>query len=373
MNSFALPDIVAVTLITIHFGVPLLYYLYAKMVWLPRTWNINVDSTYKPKVTIIVPTYNEAKFTEKKLNNIYEQNYPRDKLEVIVVDSASTDNTPVIVREWAKKHPELNLKIIEETERKGKAVALNTALEHSTGEVVIITDADAWWPSNSTISEVAKWFADPIVGAVSCLKNPAGSSIAGVEEGYRQYYNVLRLAESKAWSTPIFHGELAAFKKELLDKLGGFPADIGADDSHTATKIALMGYRAIAPETIWCIETIPQDRDYHSWRVRRAQHLILHFLKTLRLKHKTPKTFMKILGVEAYLHLSNPWLLVVVALMLFYGVFAESIVSLTLLALGVILLAYRPYRSWITSQIYLTIAALRNLYTKDLVWKKESK
>jgi cellulose synthase/poly-beta-1,6-N-acetylglucosamine synthase-like glycosyltransferase len=367
-------DVLALTLIIMHFGIPLLYYWYSKTKWLPRPWNINVNPSYLPRITIIVPTYNEAKFVERKLDNIYEQEYPRDKLEVIVVDSASTDNTPTIVRKWAERHPDLNLKLIEEHERGGKARALNTALGYtSTGEIVIITDVDAWWPFKNTLSEVAKWFADPIVGAVSCLKNPAGTGVAGVEEGYRQYYNILRLAESKAWATPIFHGELVAFRKELLEKLGGLPTDIGADDSHTATRIALMGYRAITPETIWCVESIPQGKDYHSWRIRRAQHLIQHFLKTLKLKHKTSKTFKKILGVEAYLHILNPWLLIIVALLLICGVFMKSLVSLLLLALGVILLAYRPYRLWITLQIYLTIATLRNLYTKELVWKKESK
>ena len=48
-----------------------------------------MDPNYTPKILIIVPTYNEAGFIEKKLSNIYEQEYPRGKLEVIVIDSAS--------------------------------------------------------------------------------------------------------------------------------------------------------------------------------------------------------------------------------------------------------------------------------------------
>ena len=366
-------EYLAIILAATHFIVPLAYYWYMKVKWLNKPWDIKIDPNYKPKTTIIVPTYNEAKLIEKKLDNIYQQGYPGDKLEVIVVDSASDDGTPELVKEWTREHPDLNLKLIEEPERRGKAVALNTALKHTTGEIVIITDADAWWPSTNTISEVVKWFSDPIVGAVSCLKRPTGAGLAGVEQGYRQYYNVLRLAESKAWATPIFHGELAAFRKELLDKLGGFPTDVGADDSHTAIRIALMGYRAITPKTLWCVESIPQGKDYHSWRIRRAQHLIQHFLKTLKLKHKTSKTFKKILRIEAYLHLLNPWLLITTTLLLIYGVFTKSIVSLFLLALGVILLAYRPYRSWISSQVYLSIGTIENLYSKEIVWTKQNK
>jgi len=98
-----------------------------------------------------------------------------------------------------------------------------------------------------------------------------GSGAAGVEEGYRQYYNVLRVAESKVYATPIFHGELAAFKTNLLKGLDGFPTDIGADDSHTATKISLKGFRAIIPDDLWVEKRVPEEK-YFSWRIRRAQH-----------------------------------------------------------------------------------------------------
>jgi len=60
-----------------------------------------VDPGYRPRVTVIVPTFNEAGFIEVKLDNIYGQDYLRGRLEVIVVDSASSDGTPEIVRRWA--------------------------------------------------------------------------------------------------------------------------------------------------------------------------------------------------------------------------------------------------------------------------------
>ena len=83
------------------------------------------------------------------------------------------------------------------------------------------------------------WFSDPIVGAVACLKIPASKGLMSVEEGYREFYNVVRLAESKKHSIPVFHGELAAFRRSLLESVGEFPTNIGADDSHIAAKIAL--------------------------------------------------------------------------------------------------------------------------------------
>jgi len=363
----------ALVLAVVHFGTPLAYYWYAKTRWLPRPWNIRVDGNYRPKVTVIVPTYNEAGFIEKKLNNIYEQEYPKDKLEVIIVDSASDDGTPELVRKWVSGHPNVNLKLIEEAERRGKALALNLALKEAHGDIVIIADADAWWPSRETLKEVMKWFVDPVVGAVSCLKKPADAGVAGVEEGYRRYYNVLRLAESKAWSTPIFHGELAAFRRSLLENLNGFPTDIGADDSHTASRIALMGYRAIIPEGLWVEEAVPNE-GYFRWRVRRAQHLIQHFARTFKKIGQAPKEFRVVLAIESFLHLANPFLLLASTVLLIVSVLINHpLIALSILALGVALLAIKQYRTWIVQQFHLIVASLRNLWSREIVWSKQVK
>ncbi|OYT57537.1 MAG: glycosyl transferase [Desulfurococcales archaeon ex4484_217_2] len=366
-------DIIAITLAIIHFGVPVAYYYYMKTKYLNKPWNINFNPSYEPKITIIVPTYNEAKLIEKKLDNIHEQDYPRNKLEIIVVDSGSTDRTPELVKKWAKKHPDMNLKLIVEKVRRGKAYALNNALKHATGEIVVITDVDSLWPDRETLRKTVNWFSDPMVGAVSCLKKPVGSGVRGVEESYRQYYNVLRIAESKAYATPIFHGELAAFRRDLLEKVGGFPTDIGADDSHTATRIALMGYRAITPEDQWAEELVP-NKGYFWWKVRRAQHLIQHFIKTLQEIGKAPKEFRKILVAEAFLHIVNPYLLLASTIPLMMNIaLAQSLVALALLILGIALLVMEPYRTWITQQIHLITASIRNLWTKETAWNKQVK
>ncbi|RLG78824.1 MAG: glycosyltransferase family 2 protein, partial [Thermoprotei archaeon] len=365
-------ELLALTLASIHFGTPLLYYYHLKRRYLNKPWNIKTDENYKPKVTIIVPTYNEAKLIEKKLDNIYEQEYPRDKLEVIVIDSASTDGTPELVRRWMKKRPDIDLKLITENERRGKAYALNHALKHATGEIAIITDVDALWP-NKTLMKSLKWFADPIVGAVSCLKKPVGSNVKGIEKYYRQYYNILRVAESKAHSTPIFHGELAAFRRSLLEKLSGFPTDLGADDSHTATQIALMRYRAIIPEDLWVEEIVPNE-NYFWWRIRRAQHLIQHFARTLREIRQAPMKFRKILAIESFLHLANPFLLLVATILLIVStLITYSLTALSILALGAILLTIKQYRIWTIQQLYLIVASLRNLWSKEIVWSKQVK
>jgi cellulose synthase/poly-beta-1,6-N-acetylglucosamine synthase-like glycosyltransferase len=362
----------AVALALLHFGAPLAYYCYLRSKWLRKPWGVRRDPGYKPKVSIIVPTYNEAALIESKLDDIARQDYPRELMEVIVVDSASADGTPEKVEEWARRNPGLKLVLVREPARKGKAFALNNALRYASGEVVAITDADSKWASRDTLSNAVSWLGDPSVGAVTCLKLPAGKGVAGVEEGYREYYNAVRLAESKAHSTPVFHGELALFRRELLEELGGFLTSLGADDSHTATRIALMGYRSIAVDDAWCVESVPSS-GYHKWRVRRAQHLVQHFAATLRHMRRAPGEFRKILAAEAYLHVFNPWMLLLAAAILLYQAVKLSVAAAALLALGATLLAYRPYRTWVATQAYLVVASIRNLWTKEIAWEKQAK
>jgi len=364
-------ETLAIILAATHFMIPLTYYLHAKTRWLPKPWDLKVDKNYKPKVTVIIPTYNESKLIKEKLNNIYEQDYPKELIEIVVVDSASTDGTPKLVEEWDSRHKDVELKLVVENERRGKAFALNNALRYASGEVVVIADADALWPRDA-LTKAVKWLSNPLVGAVSCLKKPLSSGTTGIEAGYREYYNVLRVAESKAYSTPIFHGELAAFKKDLLEKVGGFPTDVGADDSHTATKIALIGFRAIIPDDLWVEEMVPNEK-YFSWRVRRAQHLVQHFIKALRTE-KTHGRLKRVLLAEGYLHLVNPWVLAVATVLLMISAIAyRSLVSWAVLALGLLPIVLEPYRTWVTMQLCLIAGSVRNLYTKEIVWTKQSK
>ncbi|WP_440059989.1 glycosyltransferase [Thermogladius sp. 4427co] len=364
-------DFIGLSLALAHFTVPLAYYAYI-VKYYRRPWDIGLEPGYKPRVTVIVPTYNEARLIERRLDNIYSQDYPRDLLEVIVVDSASTDGTVEKVAEWCRRHPDIAVRIVREGERRGKGFALNNALKYCSGEIIVVTDADSEWVGRDCLSKAVSWFSNPTVGAVSCVKTPASSGLAGVEEGYRGFYNIMRVGESKAWSTPVFHGELAAYRRSLLEEIGGFPTDIGADDSYTATRIALMGYRAIIPGDIACLELVP-SRGYHKWRIRRAQHLVQHFWKILRARHKAPKRFKTVLYAETYLHLFNPWILLAAAILLAASAATGSLLAILLLTLGLALLLFKPYRTWIATQLYLIAAAVRNLWTRELAWEKTLK
>jgi len=371
LELYTTPDLIALTLVLAHLAIPLVYYWWCRSRWLYKNQYVKLDDNYLPKVSIIVPTYEEADVIEQKLDNLYQQNYPKDKLEVVIVDSASRDSTPEKVRNWARRHPDFPLKLVEEPIRMGMAHALQTGFLNSSGDIVVVTDADSLWPNRNTLHKVVKWLSCKKIGAVSCIKLPLSKS--DVEQTYREYYNVLRIAESKAWSTPIFHGELSAFKRKLLEKIGSFPQGVGSAEALAAMKVCALGYRVVTPETVVVYELVPR-KDYYKWRIRRAQHLILHLRESLKLLRHYNSTFKKIILMEFYLHVINPWLLLASIGWLITSVLSVSILAVAILGLGGFALAiFRPAKTWLVNQLLLIAAQLRFLKTKELVWKKSRK
>jgi len=358
-----------------HFSIPLLYYLYLRSRWLNKPWDIKKDPSYRPKVAIIVPTYNEAGLIRSKLDDIASQDYPKELVEIIVVDSASTDSTPSIVREWMESRREFKVVLIEEGVRRGMVHALNYALRFvsSDSEVVIFTDVDSFWEDN-TLKKIVSYFADPKVGAVTATIEPLEKALS-TESAYRRFYNNVRVAESKIHSTPIHNGALVAFRKGLLDRIGGLPTYTGNDDSTPASLIAFIGYRAIQVDDAIVREPISRNRFMR--KVRRAQHLILHFLHTKRYAKRLGiyrKTMLdKIWLIESYLQLVNPWLLLASALLLFIEMLTLHPIAITLFIAGIALLLFKPYRTWIATQAYLITATVRNLWTKEIAWEKQEK
>ena len=360
--------LVALALAITHFTVPLAYYFYLK-----RFFKGSFEPMHrggdKPLISIVIPTYNEAGLIREKLDNIYEQSYPREKIEVVIMDSGSSDGTAEIAEEWARAHRDINLRIIREPLRRGKAYALNEALKHVSGEIIVITDADSKWVNRDALERVVAYMSDPGIGALSCVKIPEKRNSPVVESVYRDFYNIVRVAESRVYSTPVFHGELAAFKKSVLREIGGFPTDIGSDDSHTATLVAVRGLRAVVAEDIICSESIPRV-NYFLWRIRRAQHLIQHFAKSLKLLRRAPERFRFVLGAEIYLHLFNPWILFSATVLLVVLSLRGYALAMITLILGLLLLVYKPYRTWVATQLFLVIAAIRNLWSREIVWEK---
>ena len=268
--------------LSIFSGIYMAYFLYVKK-YVEKPWGLAVNNKFEPKISILVPTHNEESVIESKLENIRNVSYSREKMEIIVADDASEDNTVVKVEDFIKRNPNPNIRLIRQNPRAGKSVALNKALKMATNPIVIVSDADTRWPLG-ILQKALPYLSDPRIGAVTgrgVNENAEKSWVTKAENVYLRFANLLRLGESKIHSTIRFEGGFCAYKR---DAFGSFDCETGADDSGTALKIVQNGYRTILiPEAVFYTGFPSRFVGKLKTKVRRANQLIGLWFKCLRL------------------------------------------------------------------------------------------
>jgi cellulose synthase/poly-beta-1,6-N-acetylglucosamine synthase-like glycosyltransferase len=159
---------------------------------------------YEPAVTIVIPTHNEATLIRRRLEDIAGYEYDPGKIEVIVVDSGSSDGTVDVVEAARREGLLPNIVVIREEARRGKAAADNLALARASGDIMIITDAPTLFDPQAVRRLVAN-FADPSVGAATGdFRVPDQSTASQREEGlFWALRNRLRRLEADLDSTPF--------------------------------------------------------------------------------------------------------------------------------------------------------------------------
>ena len=120
-----------------------------------------------PNISILIPAYNEAKTIGKTLKSVLRLDYPKDKLDVIVIDNGSTDGTAEIVKNAMKDFKKFGKKLkLIRLKKPGKARALNTGLAHAKGDLIGILDADTI-VTKSCLKNMVGFFDDKKIGAVT--------------------------------------------------------------------------------------------------------------------------------------------------------------------------------------------------------------
>lgn len=274
-----------------------------------KPWNVKIDKNYKPKISIIIPTYNEADIIQFKLENLIKVEYPKDLTQVIVVDSDSEDQTAILASEFAKLHPDRRIQVFTQSKREGKSAALNFALKHCDGEVIIVSDADCFWPPD-ILKKALPFLADPTVGAISgpkVLLNPDQTWVTETEGIYVNLHNQVKLGESKVHSTVFFEGGFGAYKKELLESFD--PYNTGSDDSGTAIKILEDNRRAILVPEAKFYSAFPLTwREKIDIKIRRANQLIRVFTTyTVLLIKRRVKSSKSVILQNIFLYLISPF------------------------------------------------------------------
>ncbi len=355
-------------------GVPLAYLVVMRRIVSSRNYHVNLNLGQEPTVSILVPTYNEAGVIETKLENIVRSDYPREKVEIIVVDSGSSDNTSELAQNFFKLSGWKGM-VVEEAERKGKPVGLNLGLKHSSGELVCISDAECQWDKEA-LRNAVKYLSDPSIGSVSGVHQPLkspGVLSSEIEHSYRSVYRILRIAESKIHSTPLAEGEIQLFRRR---ELTGFDPTVGGDDTCAALCMIEKGLRAISAQDVVFFEPTPAAwQSRLRQKTRRGQHILQAFLRHKNLLFGRSPFSHFIFPMEFYLYAVNP-LFFLPFLALTILILATSPLILYLVTAGTILVLLVPdLRSgaitYVTNNLTMLLAILQELRgEKQLRWKK---
>jgi peptidoglycan/xylan/chitin deacetylase (PgdA/CDA1 family)/spore germination protein YaaH len=202
----------------------------------------HTGEAFEPFVSIIVPAYNEEFVIGATIRSLLNSDY--EKFEIVVVDDGSQDRTSEVVRNEFANEPRVRL--FTEANA-GKAEALNLGLRQSHGEVVVALDADTQFPPE-TIRALARRFVDPTIGAVAGNAK-VGNRINIVTRWQALEYITSQNMDRRAFASlnciTVVPGAVGAWRRELIEKCGGFSTDTLAEDQDLATASVMRRRRSV--------------------------------------------------------------------------------------------------------------------------------
>ena len=238
-----------------YFGYPLVLLVWGTL--LPRP--VRRDEGVLPTLSVVMPVHNEEEQLAQKLDNLLHQDYPAEKIEILVVSDGSTDATPVIASRYAARNERVRL--IPVDERRGKGHALNVGVTAAVNEVVVFTDAGIVLEPRA-LRAIVMPFADAAVGCVSGEDVIPGMQGEGI---YGRYELFLRQRESRIHSLVGASGSFYAQRRELCPDF----VEGSAPDFLSVLHVVEQGYRAVSePSARGTMKHIERHRDEFRRKVR---------------------------------------------------------------------------------------------------------
>jgi hyaluronan synthase len=212
-----------------------------------------------PRVSVVIPAFNEGAMVEQSIRSVARCDYPPDRLEVIVVDDGSRDDTFFHMQHLRREHPRL-VKLVRFKGNQGKRAALCAGFRAATGDILVTIDSDSEIESRTIHEMVAPFLADAEVGAVAgrvAVLNRNTIISRMLEVQYALAFDFGRAAQSTYRCVTCCPGALSAFRREtvlpFLDEWAGQtflgrPVNHGEDQA--LTNIVLrQGYDTVYQRT----------------------------------------------------------------------------------------------------------------------------
>ena len=218
------------------------------------------DDAGLPDVTVVLSAFNEEDCIAARIENLLAQDYPADKLHILIGSDGSTDKTAAIVRPYVCERVQL----LDFKENRGKATVLNDLVAASRTEVLVFTDANTDFAGDA-VRRLAAWFQNADVVAVSGeLKITAGGEAAG-EGLYWRVEQQLKRVEGAIGGLLGANGAIYALRRRAYETL---PADTVCDDFVIVMNAAMTGGQVLYDETATAFEEASDVAGEYKRRIR---------------------------------------------------------------------------------------------------------
>ncbi|MGH7819644.1 MAG: glycosyltransferase family 2 protein, partial [Candidatus Binatia bacterium] len=337
------------------------------------------DSGIEPMVSIVITAYNEEDAIQRTVACCYAADYPRDKLQVIVVDDGSTDRTALEIGRAARRWPRLTC--VRFPRNKGKREAMAAGARAAKGEILVYVDSDSFIRRDA-LRRIVQGFTDPAVAAISGhteVANRERNVLTRMQEvRYYVAFRIMKAAESVFGAVTCCPGCFSAYRRScvlpILDRwlhqrFLGVPATFG--DDRSLTNFLLRNYKVIYSSDAVATTIVP---DRHL-RFLKQQ---LRWKKSWLRECLIAATFMwkknPIAALSFYAQLVFPIIapLILLRAFVWLPIVQGDVVSMTIYGFGVLMIgcifsAY--YLFWKANGAWIYGAYFTIYYMLVLVWQ----
>ncbi len=296
-----------------------------------------------PMVTVQLPTFNERYVVERLIDSVCDMDYPREKMEIQVLDD-STDETTEIARRLVQNYfaSGYQIRLIHRKDRTGyKAGALKNGLETSRGDFIAVFDAD-FIPSKSFLKQTLPFFHDEKVGAVqsrwSHLNDKYSFLTRGQALGLDAHFVIEQTARNRSGTFINFNGTGGIWRKSTIIDAGNWHYDTLTEDLDLSYRAQLRGWKLLYLNDVVCWGEIPTEinslkTQQHRWAKGAVQTAKKLLPKVMKADIPLAAKF------EAFIHLTNHF-----AYPLMLGI---ALCSVPLMMIKVNYVAARSYFHWV--------------------------
>jgi cellulose synthase/poly-beta-1,6-N-acetylglucosamine synthase-like glycosyltransferase len=304
-----------------------------------------VKENVEPTVAVIIAAYNEETVIARRIENLLELDYPREKLQIVVTSDASTDRTDQIAAEYS------GVKVISNP-RGGKVAAQDRGVRETDSEIVAFSDANATWSADA-LRKLVRAFADPDVAYVCGQLKILAADGSNKEGVYWRYEMIQRAAESALGSVTGGNGSIYAVRRSDY-------VEVDPRFGHDLSLPYLMvqqGRRAVyEPGAHAWEKPTPTNETEYRRKVRMFEHCWLIVLRGRMLRRLGPLYALEIVSHRLLRYCSGLLHVVLLATSLaliahgwvYDAVLAGQIALLVAAAGGVALARYYVLVTWAT-------------------------